>query len=143
MQFYLRSLQILCHDFIPVVPGVIAKDMNPLFPRICSLYFPEKIDARSAAISGDLFPRECSVKIASSLFGIILAAFRLQNLGAISTSIYAPQNFESKIGSKEPKNRQKNLYGTLPNAFFDPAVGRLHIMRGMHSVHKTDRFISR
>jgi len=62
--------------------------------------------------------RKCAEKIASSLFWIILAAFRLQNLEAISTSVYASQNFESKIGSKEPKNRQKNLYGTLPIPHF-------------------------
>ncbi len=28
-----------------------------------------------------------------------------------------PPKFKSKIGSKEPENRQKNLYGALPDVY--------------------------
>ena len=36
---------------------------------------------------------------------IILVAFSIQNLGAISTFVYGPQFLKSKSGSKEPQNR--------------------------------------
>lgn len=29
----------------------------------------------------------------------------------------------------------------FPFTFFDPSIGRLHIVRGMHSIHEADRFI--
>ena len=59
--------------------------------------------------------KERSVKIASSLLGIILADFRSKLVEAIYFCRYGLLNLESKSGSKEPQNRQKNLYGTLPN----------------------------
>jgi len=43
--------------------------------------------------------------------------FSTSKLGGNIDKNICPQNFESKIGSKEPKNRQKNLYGTLPSFF--------------------------
>ena len=36
-----------------------------------------------------------------------MASFRLQEFGGNIDSVYNPQIFESKIGSKEPKNRLK------------------------------------
>ena len=38
------------------------------------------------------------------------------NLGGNIPCRYCPPNLKSKIGSKEPENRQKNLYGTLPKS---------------------------
>ena len=41
----------------------------------------------------------------SSLFGIILTAFRSKFVGAISTETYSSRELESKSGSKEPEHR--------------------------------------
>jgi hypothetical protein len=38
--------------------------------------------------------------------------FSIKKMGAISTKVYSPHLFESKIGSKAPKNRQKICFET-------------------------------
>ena len=42
MQFYLRGPEIFRRCLIFIVPRIITKNMNLLFPRVCTLYFLEK-----------------------------------------------------------------------------------------------------
>src|SRR5579862_9757712 len=56
--------------------------------------------------------------LGSSSFWIILAAFRLQAWRAIYTVDIALQRLESKIGSKEPKNRQNQVLVQLLSLLF-------------------------
>src|SRR5579872_6881361 len=77
----------------------------------------EVLSRRNRRIGISIWPifrlRECLQFQTSSLFWIILAAFRLQIWGAIYLVDIAPQRFESKIGSKEPENRQRLNLKTL------------------------------